>query len=295
MKYLCFFLLLNMGYNVHSQAILNEYKYVIVPKKFDGFQSENQYQTSTIIKYYFVQHGFNAVYEDALPQDLNAQRCLGLLTSVLNNSSMFATRLNIVLKDCKGNEVYRTEEGFSKEKDYKTAYVEAIKEAFISLEGFTYEYKPSAPKEEPLTISFKDDIKNMDHKEKGEEQLVQPPQNKTDIDTSKNMLEDKEITEPKTEAPEELREQDFPPDRSELAINQNEKNQALYAQKTATGYQLVDTTPAIQYNLKETSMNDVFLAEGANHSGLVYKADNQWVFEYYEGSRRVKKTLVIKF
>ncbi len=62
---------MSVGFQAYSQSQLNEYKYIIVPKKFDGFKNENQYQTSTAIKYYFVQQGFNAVYEDALPQDLN--------------------------------------------------------------------------------------------------------------------------------------------------------------------------------------------------------------------------------
>ncbi len=138
-------------------------------------------------------------------------------------------------------------------------------------------------------------LKNLDLEDKGEEELILPQQDKADLDTPKDILEDKEMAEPKSEAPEELIEEDFPPVKPELAINQDEKDQALYAQKTATGYQLVDTTPSIQYYLKETSVNDVFLAEGENHSGLVYKADDQWVFEYYEGSRRVKKILEIKF
>lgn len=295
MKFLIVFLTMSLGLQAYSQSQLNEYKYIIVPKKFDGFRNENQYQTSTAIKFYFVQRGFNAVYEDALPQDLNNDRCLGLLTSLFEDSSMFATRVNIVLKDCNGKEVYRTLQGISKEKEYNAAYREAISEAFISLNGFNYAYKPKAPIEEPLTISFKDDVKNLDLEEKVEEGPVLPQQDKADLDTPKDILEDKELAEPKSEAPEELIKEDLPLVKPEVAISQDEEDQALYAQKTAIGYQLVDTTPSIQYYLKETSMNNVFLAEGEKHSGLLYKVDNQWVFEYYEGSRRVKKTLEIKF
>ncbi len=286
---------MSLGLQAYSQSQLNEYKYIIVPKKFDGFKNENQYQTSTAIKYYFVELGLNTVYDDALPGDLNSDRCLGLLTTLLDNSSMFVTKITIILQDCNGKEVYRTQQGLSKEKDYNAGYREAITKAFMSLNGFNYAYKPKVHKEEPLTISFKDDVKNLDLEDKGEEELVLPQQDKADLDTPKDILEDKEMAEPKNEAPEELIKDDLPPVKPELALNQDEKDQALYAQKTATGYQLVDTTPSIQYYLKETSMNDVFLTEGENHSGLVYKVGDQWVFEYYEGSRRVKKSLEIKF
>ena len=49
-------LALMFGGAVNAQ--LNDYKYIIVPKKFEEFRSENQYQTSTLIKYYFEENGF---------------------------------------------------------------------------------------------------------------------------------------------------------------------------------------------------------------------------------------------
>ena len=126
-----------MGYNAHAQAVLNDYKYVIVPKKFEGFRSENQYQTSTLVKYYLEKQGFNAFYEDALPQDLNADRCLGLVTSLEEDSSLFATKVAVVFKDCRGIEQYRTQFGSSKAKQYKEAYRETISRGLSVLKNFS--------------------------------------------------------------------------------------------------------------------------------------------------------------
>ena len=41
-----------------ANAQLNSYKYIIVPKKFEAFKSVNEYQTSTLVKYFFEENGF---------------------------------------------------------------------------------------------------------------------------------------------------------------------------------------------------------------------------------------------
>ncbi|MGY8914676.1 MAG: hypothetical protein ACKVJF_06280, partial [Flavobacteriales bacterium] len=102
----------------NAQTDLNQYKYIIVPKKFDGFRNENQYKTSTLIKYLLVENGYNAVYEDALPDDLNRDRCLGAVVGLKDGSGMFSTKLSLILKDCQSKVIFETKEGTSKEKDY---------------------------------------------------------------------------------------------------------------------------------------------------------------------------------
>ena len=286
MKFLSVFLFMIIGLQAFSQAELNEYKYIIVPKKFDGFRSENQYQTSTLVKYYFTQRGFNAVYDDALPQDLNSDRCLGLKASLGDGSSMFATKVTIVLEDCKGNEVYRTGEGMSKVKDYNVAYREVISEAFSSLNGFLYDYKPKEPKDAPITVSFKDDVKHLVQDDDAKEAMV----------TSKTGEVTNEVNETGVQTKKEVKEEVLNvPEVSEEVSRAEDSALALYAQQTPTGYQLVDTTPSIQFYLKKTSVEGVYLAEGKNKNGLVFLEDNQWFFEYYEGAKRIKEVLLVKF
>ena len=153
----CFFL-------GHSQTDLNDYKYVIVPKKFDVFKKENQYQTSTLIKFLLTKKGFNAIYEDAIPEDLNENGCLGLRVALIDNSSMFSTKTEIQLKDCNRQEVFSTKVGTSKMKDYKGAYNEAIRRAFSSFDGITYDYVPKIDtnNDKPDTVSFKNDVKKLE-------------------------------------------------------------------------------------------------------------------------------------
>lgn len=165
MKKLLFTLFFATLYICSAQAQLNDYKYIIVPKKFDAFKKENQYLTSTLVKHLFVKYGFNAVYEDALPEDLNNNRCLGLTAYLNNESSMFVTKASVVLKDCKMVEVYSTQQGSSKEKDFKLSYGEALRESFKSLEGIDYAYKPVEATSEPVTVSFKNDVKQLDKTE----------------------------------------------------------------------------------------------------------------------------------
>lgn len=283
-----------MGFNAHSQAVLNKYKYVIVPKKFEGFRSENQYQTSTMVKYYLVKQGFNALYEDALPQDLNADRCLGLVTSLEEDSSMFTSRVSIVFKDCQGVERYRTQYGSSKAKQHQESYRETIAEAFRSLNGFQYSYNPIVENNEAVILNFKNDVKALPPP------AIKPEEksNNTEITDTEILLEeesDKEMAAPLSQ-PSEIVEAitieeaiaaETPPEALEV--------RTLYAQKTEIGYQLVDTTPSIQFYLRETSMPNIFMAKRKGQSGLLFLRNELWVFEYYEGTDRLQEVLQIKF
>ena len=127
----CLFLVFTFSYGLQAQ--LNDYKYIIVPKIFKGFKDENQYKTSTLLKHLFTKKGFEAYYEDELPSDLNANRCLGLLVQLNHKTSMFLTKASITLEDCNSNEIYTSLEGRSKEKDYISSYKESIELAFASI------------------------------------------------------------------------------------------------------------------------------------------------------------------
>ncbi len=285
-----------LGLQAFSQSELNEYKYIVVPKKFDGFRSENQYQTSTLIKYYFAQNGFNAVYDDALVPDLIKDQCLGLKVSLEDDSSMFATKVTIVLKDCQGNEVYRTGQGMSKVKEYNVAYREVISEAFNSFNGFRYEYIPKETKEAPVTISFKDDVKHLELGDNTKKEMI-PAVNEVQPKVAAKPVEiADEAKETSAQMKNEVEDESLiVPKASEEVSKEKGTALVLYAQQTINGYQLVDTTPSVQYYLMETSMKDVYLADGKNKKGLVFLEDNQWVFEYYNGNKRIKEVLLIKF
>src|SRR5690606_36774736 len=86
--------------SISAQASLNQYKYIIVPKKFDFLKEPNQYRVNTLTKYLFEQHGFTAVYNDAQPQDLRVNPCSGLKANVVDESYLFTTKMYVTLENC---------------------------------------------------------------------------------------------------------------------------------------------------------------------------------------------------
>ncbi len=69
----------------------------------------------------------------------------------------------------------------------------------------------------------------------------------------------------------------------------------LYAQPTANGYQLIDTTPKKVLTLLKTSLPDYYIAEGGPSAGIVFKKNEEWVLEYYKNNQLVSQKLQIKF
>ena len=69
----------------------------------------------------------------------------------------------------------------------------------------------------------------------------------------------------------------------------------LYAQPTENGFQLVDTTPQVVIKLFKTSQPDFYSAQFLNLTGMVFKKDNQWFFEYSDNGDLKTVTLDVKF
>lgn len=69
----------------------------------------------------------------------------------------------------------------------------------------------------------------------------------------------------------------------------------LYAQPTAVGYQLIDTTPKIVLTIFKTSAPEYFIADNGKTNGIVLKKNDNWFFEYYVNGKLVSEKLLIKF
>lgn len=302
-----FSLFLIAAFAVSAQAQLNEYKYIIIPKKFNAFKKENQYLTSTLVKHLFVEKGYNAVYEDALPEELINNRCLGLTAELNDSSTMFMTKSSIVLTDCKGQEAFSTKQGSSKEKEFKLSYGEAIREAFQTFDGMNYSYTPatSTVSSEPVIVSLKNDVKQV--QETSEVAIVQKEaEMQENIETS---LVDKEPVVEQQISPEEQSYKNLEPKPSEIkkaapAVTVSQENieetvaeslDVLYAQAIPNGFQLVDSSPKVILKLLKTSLSNTYLAEKDSGNGLVYQKNGQWFLEYYEGSNLKVEKLNIKF
>jgi len=269
-----------MVMGVNAQGSLNEYKYIVVPKKFAAFKGENKFQTSTLTKFYFTKAGFTVVYDDEMPMDLATNRCLGLIADILDDSSMLSTKVTITLKNCKNEEVFRTLVGKSKLKDYNDAYREAIQDAFRSFSNINYSYQPkeeTSKEDAPIIISFKDDVKNI--KKKPDSLVVE----------QKATLEE-QVYKSVEPVPSNIVKAE---EKKHMSPTWHES--LLYAQPVENGYQLVDSTPKVVLRLEATSIDNIFLTKYQGNSAMIFKKGEQWFLEYSENGEKHQIELQIKF
>lgn len=272
MKKLILVISITICCSVIGYGQLNDYKYIVVPAKFLSFKNENQFRTSTLIKYLFTNEGFNTVYSNNMPDDLKENPCLGLRVELIDESNLFATKTRLSLVDCNNVQLMMSQDGRTKTKEFEQAYREAISESFGSFRGLNYAYEPGDKKEqkkaEPITVSFKNDVKSLEENPKSapEKSIGQIASQKPSNEKVTPILE----------------------------VPVSKEKGILYAQPIDGGYQLVDTTPKVVYVLRSTSAPDVFLVNKEGKSGVVFKNDDKWFIEMDEKGGKAKE-LNIKF
>ena len=111
-----------------SQKSLSDYSYVIVSEQFEFQQEKDKYQLNSLTKFLFNKYGFHAYFDREVP--LNVYRCDGLWAEAEGTPGFIITKVQLVLRDCTGEVIYRTNYGKSKVKDYKKAYYESVRNAF---------------------------------------------------------------------------------------------------------------------------------------------------------------------
>ncbi len=120
---------------------LDAYKYIIIPEKYNFLNNDNEYRLNSLTKFLFTKNGFSTLLkDDDYPLDLRNNPCLALTVDVINNSSMFTSKLVIELSDCYRKVVYTSAEGRSKEKEYSKSYQEALRNSFVSFEEMRYNF-----------------------------------------------------------------------------------------------------------------------------------------------------------
>lgn len=153
---LCFIGVLLSSITGFAQS-LNTYKYIIVPESYAFLKNEpNKYELNALTKFLFNKYGFQALLStEEKPVDLQQNRCLGLTADILNESSLFTTKLQVVLNDCDAREVYQTQVGKSKIKEYKPAFHEALREAMKEFGSVQYAYRPAVPLKNSVYVDEK--------------------------------------------------------------------------------------------------------------------------------------------
>jgi len=273
---LIIFAFLAISSSLMSQVSLNNYKFVTISKKFDFLKSEDQYQLNSLTDFLFMKEGFKTLFNtDSKPQELLKDQCLGLRSEVRNNSSMFNTKLIIVLTNCNNEIVFTSKEGKSKDKDYKKAYHEALRDAFQSISELNYSYDPNV---------------NTENQAKKVEEVIQEPELIEEIIVKTEKVQ---ITEDFIENEPEVGLELMQVDKNGSEGPEDATEDLLYAQSNEQGFQLVDSTPIVVYVLLRSSREDVFILK--NRNGILLKSNEKWFIEYYEEDRLIKKEVNIKF
>lgn len=256
MKKIFLLALVIVSFGATAQTTINNYKVVLVPAKFDFQKDAGQYSLNTLAKSLLEQKGFTVYIEGSdVPAAVSADKCQALVADLVLRKGFLATNLTLLLKDCQGTVLYKGKEGKSREKEWQDAYQQALIDAFKSLDTTQYVYNGNTPTRSQ----------------------AQPATTTT-------------VT-PQTTSPAPA----ATPVTAAVPATATSDAGTLYAQATATGYQLIDTKPAKVMTLFKTSAADTFLAEKGNLHGVVFKKDADWVFEYYQDGALLAEKLVIKF
>ena len=232
--FLILFLTTSLGF---SQS-LNDYKYAIVPSKFEFLKEKDQFRLNTLTKLLMEKYGFITYYDsDVLPNEVVESNCNKVYVDVKINGNLFVTKLKVVLKDCKNAVVYTSIEGRSREKELQVAYNQALREAFSSLDKLEYKYSGNS---------------NVNSKSNVNENSI-----------SKSPL----------------------------------LNQMLFAKPLGPNLiQLLtnDTDiPNLVLTISKTNNPSIFIVDEAMRQGVVYKNNNEWIFDYYENEKLISEKLNI--
>lgn len=284
--WLTLYVLIVMFSNVFAQTSVNNFKYVIVPERFDFLKENDQFQVNSLTKFLLEKEGF-IVYmsNDKIPKELAENRCLVLNAKVIDHSKLFKTKLKIELLDCYNNIVVESKIGETREKEFKKAYHEALRNAYESIKGMNYEYVPLDQVQEVE----KETIKEV----KKETVAVASPKIKEPTKEPVKIKEPKELKKPTKKAvpvavvksPEKK-----PEVKKETVVVEKKTQDILYAQPIDNGYQLVDMSPKVVMILISTSLKDVYVVEGQD--AIVYRKDGKW---YHSKGSNSQKVLNIKF
>lgn len=125
---------------------LNDYKYASVPGRFSIFKNDNYVRLNVLTKLMMKKYGFESYLDtETQPVEFASTNCNKVFVDLIENNTMFVTKVTIVIKDCKGVVLATSGQGTSREKDYQVAYNEALRKAFdLFPELINYKYNSSS-------------------------------------------------------------------------------------------------------------------------------------------------------
>jgi hypothetical protein len=261
---LVLFLIAYNYFTFGQEKSINNYKFIVVPDRFDFLKQKDEYKTSSLTKFLLKQNGFIVVLNsEQYPKELRDNPCNGLNALVVDKSSVFKVKVEIELRDCSNRLLYTSEEGVSRLKEYKKGFQEAIRNAHASMNDVVYE---------PFLLE-------TIGKGKTEIIIINPVvvEEEKDVKIDVGLAEVNNLEEPAQVSP----------------INKITLDNTLYAQPKENGYQLVNLVPKVVFEIAKTSIKNTFIIKDKN--GILYKKEATWIAEFYKGNKRVVKEYSIKF
>ena len=74
-------------FNTTIAQSVNDYKYVVVPSKFDFLKEPNKYNMNSLTKMLFQKYGFEVfMMDEALPTEIANNRCKALFADVVEDN-----------------------------------------------------------------------------------------------------------------------------------------------------------------------------------------------------------------
>ena len=259
-NFFLFLLAISTNINLEAQTAIDDFKYVSVPESYSFLKSNDQYQLNSLTVFLFEKNNFKVLKSfENYPSDLAENSCLLLKSDVISVKGFLKTKLQLTLTDCRGNVVFTSEIGESKLKEYKKAFHEALRSAFVSVGNLNYEYNGSIP-----------------YANTAAPLAPKPPIPAAAIKASKSVSK--------------VRPPSVPVAVQTLATENTEVANGLIVKKTNSGYDFIDNvTKRVSYSTQETLFDKVYIIEG--QSGIIYKRGSAWVWEYYEQNKTIIETL----
>ncbi|MCC1484712.1 hypothetical protein [Winogradskyella immobilis] len=296
-KLLLFIIVSCITTNVFSQANtnINQYKYVVVPLQFDFLKGKDQYRLNTLTRYLFKENGFDVYFdEQELPEDLFKNRCLAIYANVKKVKSFLSNKVQIELKDCRGNLIFVSDEASTKVKEYKEGYRIVVKEAFESIKFLDYSYDPK------IDNALAQDITNAKSQKEAEDKAeIERLKKEVDALKAKEVEINKAAELRKSEAVAKQKESELQNEKPKtvneaapVKVPEMKRDETLKTELIVGGYRILDSDGAVAMTLLKTAAPNVYTVKGKD--AIVFKQDGNWVYSENTGSSKVEKVLKIK-
>ncbi|MBT8304513.1 MAG: hypothetical protein KJP09_08600 [Bacteroidia bacterium] len=278
-KLIFLFLCLSIMGSSYAQKNINEFKYIIVPTKYDFLDEDDRFQLNSLTKFLFNKNGFTALMSDEpFPQDLKKDNCLALRADVDKLRGMLITKLQVELRDCSNTLIYTSEIGKSKVKQYKTAYNLALRDAFESFKLVKYEYK--GKNETSIEEMAEQEQAEIETPEIVEEEM---PNKVESPSTAIPVVESVESQ------PMQVQEDNEKIIETKDAIDDN----MLSAKAIFNGFKLYDAKSNEVMTIFDSGVKEVYIVKGKD--AIIYKKAGSWIYSETNETNLLTQLIKIDF